>query len=232
MIWHWWNVEALTSWWLPLTAAALLLARKRTVTNRRGQWQWGLLAPVLLLLPYAHLAAGVAGEWLSFTYGAEQVGRQIQWYRLWPALPLLAGVTGYEFVVRATLLPKAARRSGPLPAILLTSLIGAALAALRLRSGSYEPPAFVAVAATVFLSEVTLGFLFALCGTLIPCVLLHFGARFMEAFVVGDILSPYTPALNYTSSSATLYVGQIVAQLVPALALAGICHFRRSRLAF
>jgi hypothetical protein len=210
-------------WGLPVAAMVLSLAlfprllRPAEVAAARPGRRVLLLSAcaVALLLDQSFLVVGYFTHWTTFTQGAGGLALTALW-----ALPacLVLSIWGWERALRGAVYT-GWRQGLPAPAALAISIVTGAVLALPilLPRGELPDAAFVAgTLAAVLCRELSFALLFRNGGGLLVAGLYRGALTFVEAFVVADWYSLFSPAFNYVTGSALIYIVRTAGALLAA----------------
>jgi len=233
------RLDGVVFWGLPIVAmimAGLLFPRLPASAGRPTSWRTALrLAPfcgLALLADFAYLGAAHLLDWVSFTFGDQQlsghpgaaVARGLPWC-------LLLGVLGWERALRGGVLGGWAGTIGTLPAAVISVVTGIALAApgILLGTAFFDAPYVAAAFAVAACHEAAFSIIVLSGGSLLLAGLYHGLLYFLEGFVITDIYALYFPLSNYTTSEPRFYLLRAGAALAGASVVAAGAWWARRR---
>jgi len=185
---------------------------------------------VAIAVDLAPIGIGYRLDWLTFTYGDQQLAATRVTTALW-ALPLLVlvAIRFYERTLRGGLFRSVQESWGTGTAWTLALLCGTALALPTIAPGfSFSEPTFVAAAlVTAFAREIGCTVLYRASG-LVAAGVYRGTLAFIDFYLIADWLAPVFPSANYVTSVDSFYLLRAASPLVAALLLARGLHGRRS----
>lgn len=208
-------------WGIPVAALALSMLIRPRLPRADGEGPSGTLPRRLVVLAAAalgfaadqsFLGASAWTDWASFTSASREVslaplGLTAAW-----ALPacLVLGIWGWERALRGAVYT-GWRQTLPREAAVAVSVVaGLALSLPAILPGEVRDPYFlVASLVTVLCREISLSLLFTRGGGLLVSGLYRGMFLFLEAFLVHDWYSLYSPACSYVTNGGPFYATRV-----------------------
>jgi len=200
---------------LPIITSVLawfLLSSKLPQANQSRRWNLGksaILGLGMFIVCQSVVPIGYWMGWCDFTYGALQTGSALirKLLLLYIPLTLIVTAIGYEWSLRSRLLSHLTQRHGIGASLMITSMVGMHLQWYRLflSNGFGEWTYGISVLMSLFAIEFLSGALMISTGRLASAIIFHGFMRIIEMYIVGDVLDPYLPLMNFVSSNPWFY---------------------------
>lgn len=222
-------------WGIPVLALVLSIVIFPRLRSPGGESPGGPARRRLLLFAgcvvafvadQSFLGFGYLTDQATFTFGSQELAdSQLAITVLW-ALPLCLalGIWGWERALRGAVYT-GWRRTLPVPAALSISVLTGLVLALPpiLPAGEIRDLPFVAAALTAALCrEISFALVFARGGGLLVAGLYRGLFWFVEAFVVNDWYSLYSPACNYVTGDPLFYAARAASALLGLVVIAAM----------
>jgi uncharacterized protein len=202
--------------WVLVPAAFVVLVDRRPFSWRELGWEFGPKAAKLFvagivvnaLLGLAIVGTIVLTGWQQIdVYGIPAYGlATVAGYLVLTAILMLAVGIGEETLFRGYIQTDLMRKYGNFPALIVTSLVFAAIHIVMLISGQEVSPLSIF---NIFVASLVMGYLYVITGSICASIGFHFFQDFLAAgiFLTGDLPYESYPVFLFSKSGDVVLAG-------------------------